>query len=280
MYFEEIDFGKLKRKMFKCADYESDCNTVRIGNRYLYSMADVAGDNALSNLAVMPCGNDYYRLYFKLGVLFYAYCYITKYTDKEIIFDELKKFAEKINIEWHIDGVLTTMERGLHIRKLDLIPLKEFGEIELLEECIAYNEEYKRRKGEEEKERHKAYLEKLAENKRKEEEDIAAAKKETVERMLSLERIDNKEVHYKNIIILLCEDAGIKIPLRTKGYMMDAGKFGAAKFAEDGTVTIWRDKKYKSETIFGILEEMFSYYKNGTTEDGGALDAVNKMGGF
>lgn len=103
--------------------------------------------------------------------------------------------------------------------------------------------------------------EELAERERRAEEqinrEIEEAKMDIIKKIKEGGNIGNVEVHGKNIIQLLCEDAGINVPLRTKGWMMDTYKF----VSFDNSLGVKYRGKKCSQKVFDIIGQLVNIYK-------------------
>lgn len=262
MYIKDINFAEHKTVTVPCLEYKPDGNTPTVKNHRLYMIDELFEDAELKGFALLVPSDihkDFVILYYKAGggKNYLKNSVINNYTEVEKLIYSLKNSTELLTLEGYKKKIVSEIECEIWIRKTELVPLVEFGEKDLLLKCMAVRKHIQKRREEEKRK----LEEELAERERREEEqrnkEIEEAKMNMIKKIKEGGNVVNVEVHGKNIIQLLCEDAGINVPLRTKGWMMDTYKF----VSFDNTLGVKYRGKKCSQKVFDIIGQLVNIYK-------------------
>lgn len=262
MQINEINFKEYKTVTVPCLEYKSDGNTPTINNHRLYICDELFGDAELKGFALripQDTIHGYYTLYINYagGINYIKETMIKPYADIDKLTKGIKTISERTTSEGYKAFLENAIENDYWIRKVLLVPLITLGEEELLRKCMVARKKIQERRENEEKQREAEY----AERERREEEqrnnEIEAAKNEAVRKIKEGGKIYNEELYGKNIIQLLCDDADVKVPLKTKGWMMDLNKF----VSFDNKLSVQYRGKNCSQKVFDIIRKLISYYK-------------------
>lgn len=258
MYVKDINFTKYKTVTVPCLEYKPDGNTPTVKNHRLYMVDELFEDAELKGFALLLV-EDFIILYCKAGggKNYLKNGVINNYTEVEKFICSLKNSTELLTLEGYKKKIESEIECEVWIKKTELVPLVEFGEKDLLLKCMAVRKHIQKRREEEKRK----LEEELAERERREEEqrnkEIEEAKMNIIKKIKEGGNIANVEMYGKNIIQLLCEDAGISVPLRTKGWMMDTYKF----VSFDNSLGVKYRGKKCSQKVFDIIEQLVNIYK-------------------
>ena len=273
MMLRDIKWENFKRVTVNAVGYKSDMNTPEVKGKYVYPMEKIIGDDDGKGFAIhikaptQSYRSSIYTLYFNIGSLWISpKMYIDGYTE----LDDLKNVIKNSTEICTIDGYKKCIENRLKnerawVSKAELLPLVEFGEDELIKRCHEHREAITKRREEERAEnaeRARKYEEEQNEKIRRAWEETKA---DVLANMKAGKRIRNEELYGENVLVKLIEECGIKIPLRTKGWMMDVCRFVGCTFNQDGTVTAYYDKRRGkcSQKVFDILYEFWKYNNEG-----------------
>lgn len=260
MYVKDINFAEHKTVTVPCLEYKPDGNTPTVKNHRLYMVDELFEDAELKGFALLvPTDKDFIILYYKAGggKNYLKNSVVNNYTEVEKFIYSLKNSAELLTLEGYKKKLEFEIEREIWIKKTELVPLVEFGEKDLLRKCMIVRKRVQERREAE----NKRFEEELAERERRAEEqvskEIEKAKMDMIKKIKEGGNIGNVEVYGKNIIQLLCEDAGINVPLRTKGWMMDTYKF----VSFDNSLGVKYRGKKCSQKVFDIIGQLVNIYK-------------------
>ena len=278
MIIKDINFADYKKTLYKgVIGYKSDMNTPEVKGKYMYPMEEIIGEGCEGfALHVKPpkesYGSTIYKLYYRVGTSTELWldtrAYIGEYAElekiKEFIIGEKAKGIGTFEYYKKYIGEGLKQDK-LWIPKAELIPLAAAGERELLRKCAEQRARVIKRREKEEAERKAECARKEEECRRAEKEAIEKKKIDIIDRMKTNKRIDNEYVCGENIIVNMVEAAGINIPLRTKGWMLDTQKFIYFKCEPNGMINVCYNKRICkcSQKVFEILEEMRKYYTEG-----------------
>ena len=263
MRFDEINWENYTTKTVTCSDYESDGNTVRVAGRKLIPLNDIIGEGH-DNLALRVLHGKYnntYRLYKKIGELWIdAEVYIHPSIDTEEFRTAIDNRKELFTVKKFISDIEQRCDEVKHIKNSEIAILSALGEMKLVVKCLEARKAYAEKREEEEErrckeaeERERKYLEEL-------EKQYAEEKEKVINGIKNHEIIYNVDCdNGKNVIVSMCEELGIKIPIRTKGFMLDKTNLYSFRYGNDGTITIWG--RGNSQKVWDILSQLCNYYK-------------------
>ena len=276
MTIKDINFADYKRTLYKgVIGYKSDMNTPEVKGKCMYPMEDILADDIGEGFAlyVKPPKNSYssavYKLYYRVGTIIELWLDTGAYIGEYAELEKIKMFiiAEKEKGTGTFEGYKEYIREKLKqdklwIPKSELIPLAAAGERELLRECAEQRARVIKRREKEEAERKAECARKEEECRREKEKVFGEKKAEIINKIKNNGRIDNEYVCGENIIVNMVEAAGINIPLRTKGWMLDTQKFIYFRCEPNGMNVCYNKQICKkcSQKVFEILEEMRKYY--------------------
>ena len=267
MRFDEINWNDYKTKTYQVSGYESDMNTLRVAGRKLIPMNDIIGEG-YDNLALRVINGRYcnnYLLYKRIGDMWIdAECCIPQSIPLEDFKEAIDKRREMFTAENFVLNIKRKCSEVRHIKLSELYVLSKLnpttvgltnGEMErLIEKCIKTRHSVADKRAMEEAEREKEAREREARYKAELERQYAEEREKVIDGIKNHKIVNNIELENgKNVIISMCEEIGIKIPLRTKGYMLDRNKFGKFMYHKDGQLTCWMRGKSKKDPSFSLI---------------------------
>ncbi len=276
MRFDEINWEKYTRKTYQVSGYESDMNTLRVAGRKLIPMNDIIGEG-YDNLALKVTVGSYcnsYSLYKRVGDLWIdAECCIPQSIPLEDFKAEIDKRKEMFTAENFILNIKRKCSEIRHIKLSELYVLTKLnplavgltdGEMKrLIEKCIKTRHSVADKRAMEEAEREREAAEREARYKAEMEKQYAEEKEKIIDGIKNHRIIYNVDCdNGKNVITSMCEELGIKIPIRTKGFMLDKTKLYSFRYGDTGVITIWG--KGTSKKVWDILGQLCNYYKEET----------------
>lgn len=268
MTIRELLDGASKTKLL-CVGYKSDGNTLEVKNKMLYTAVGLFNTTKYKRLAIVDRGSGC-GICMKVGDVYFNTGHIgTRYYYNDYDVAELVKGLDslvdkRLNTD---DGFIECISAAVgksYITKDVSYAISTIGGTEELvkkiddfrEETLTKNR--KRHEDEESAKRKKAEVEE-----RKIAEEIAAAKQKAVEGFKAKGHINNLvELSFGEypVIPKLCEDYGVKVPLRTLGWMHQ--NLYAAKMDDDGSFCVRYYKKTKnakcSERVFSVLTDLYN----------------------
>lgn len=276
MRFDEIKWEDYKTKTYQVSGYESDGNTLRVAGKRLIPMNDILGEG-YDNLALKVITGKYsyiryvHILYKRIGDLWIdAKVCIPESIPLEDFKEAIDKQREIFTEKAFISDIKRRCSEIKHISLSELYVLTKLdplavgltnGEMErLIERCIKTRHSVADKRAMEEAERKREAAEREARYKAELERQYAEEREKVIDGIRNNRIVNNVELENgKNVIVSMCEEIGIKIPLRTKGYMLDRNKFGKFMYHEDGQLTCWM--RGKSQKVWDILGQLCNYYK-------------------
>ena len=274
MKFYEINWDEYTTKIYKVSGYESDGNTLKVAGRKLIPMNDILGegyDNLALQVIIRKFSYDIYKVYKQIGNLWIeAYGYIPP----SIELEEFKAAIDEQRELFTAESFLTDMEwrcnEGRHIKVTELYVLTQLNPVEmhvsgeyiinLVKRCLETRKANRERLEREDAEREKRAEEERQRRIEEAEKQYAEEKDKVITGIKNHYVIRNVDCdNGKNVITSMCEDAGIKIPIRTKGFMLDKEKMHSFRYGNDGTITIWG--RGNSQKVWNILSQLCNYYK-------------------
>lgn len=276
MRFDEINWENYTRKTYQVSGYESDMNTLRVAGRRLIPMNDILGEG-YDNLALKVINGRYcnnYLLYKRIGELWIdAKCCIPQSIPLEVFKSEIDERREIFTEKTFISDIKRRCSEIKHISLSELYVLSKLNPLavgltdeemkRLIERCIKTRHSVADKRAMEEAEREREVAERKAKYEAEMERQYAEEKEKVINGIKNNKIVQNVELENgKNVIVSMCEEIGIKIPLRTKGYMLDRNKFGKFLYHKDGQLTCWM--RGKSQKVWDILRQLCNYYKEET----------------
>ena len=269
MTINELLSGANKTKLL-CVGYKPDGNTLEVKNKMLYTAVGLFGMLDYKRFAIADVGKYDCGIFMKLGDVYFCTGHIgMRCYDKGLDVAELRKgfdflIGKKLNTD---DGFVEFMSDAVgktYIPKDVLYALSTIsGTEELVKKCNDFREktlaENRQRHEHEEAEKKK----KEEEKERRIAEEIAVAKRKAIEGFKAKRRVENLvELSFGEypVIPKLCKDYGIKVPLRTLGWMMQ--NLCSVKMHDDGSgfnVQYYKTKNTKcSEKVFDVLTDLYN----------------------
>lgn len=264
MRLDEMKWENYATKMYLVSGYESDNNTPKISRKHLIPLNSVFGEG-YDNLALQVRNgayNNIYHLYKLIGNVIWidAEVYIHPYSELDELQTAIDNRKNMFTTESFLRGIRYRCENGGHIKLSEMNVLNLLNEGDLYIDCVEARKVFKEKRQKEEaearareEERKQKYIEKM-------EKQYAEKRKGVIEGIKNHKIVNNVELEdRKNVIVSMCEEIGIKIPIRTKGYMLDRNKFGKFLYHKDGQLTCWM--RGNSQKVWDILRQLCEYYK-------------------
>ena len=264
MRLDEMKWENYATKMYLVSGYESDNNTPKISRKHLIPLNSVFGEG-YDNLALQVRNgayNNIYHLYKLIGNVIWidAEVYIHPYSELDELQTAIDNRKNMFTTESFLRGIRYRCENGGHIKLSEMNVLNWLNEGDLYIDCVEARKvfEEKRQKEEaeareREEERKRKYIEEM-------EKQYAEEKDKVITGIINNCIVKNVECdNGKNVIVSMCEECGIKIPIRTKGFILDKTKFNAFRCESNGSITIWG--KGTSKKVWDILGQLCEYYK-------------------
>ncbi len=224
MEIKDINFDILESVRKKCITFAKDGNTVVKPYKTLYNVEQITHNAEHCNLYFEVVNGkesweqDSYCVWDNLGNFCIKIDWIPRYWT-------LEEFAEKLH-KWKyygIDGFFKCLkvseENGYHISKADIEICAVLGEIELAKHYAEYREERIRRQ---EEKRQAVIAEREAKEREEEEKHNAEVQKtieNAVQKIFHQNELENIKIDGKSIVNYLMKEYGIKVPLRTQGWI-------------------------------------------------------------
>lgn len=276
MRFDEIKWEDYKTKTYQVSGYESDGNTLRVAGKRLIPMNDILGEG-YDNLALKVITGKYsyiryiHILYKRIGDLWIdAKVCIPESIPLEDFKEAIDKRREIFTEKAFISDIKRRCSEIKHISLSELYVLTKLnpttvgltnGEMErLIERCIKTRHSVADKRAMEEAEREREAAEREAKYEAEMEKQYAEERERVVDGIKNHRIIRNVDCdNGKNVITSMCEELGIKIPIRTKGFMLDKTKLYSFRYENNGAITIWG--KGTSKKVWDILGQLCNYYK-------------------
>lgn len=249
----DIHFAEMMQVTKKCITYKADGNTVVQPYKKLYSMEQITGIHSLKNLFLEPVANSWWTEY-SIWEDFGSVCYCIAKSQEEVpIHLVVKRLLEygigKENYKKHLAEAEASES---FIRRIDVVLLTMLGEYELAEHYKEYREVYKERMERKEEEERRNLIEK----ERKEQEEASGREAEILNQAIHDLRekhsVRNVEINGKSLFLLLSKKYGIKIPLRTQGWIKS--KLVMVYFEDEKAG--YRYKESNSKVFMKYLDEL------------------------
>lgn len=264
MRLDEMKWENYATKMYLVSGYESDHNTPKISRKHLIPLNSVFGEG-YDNLALQVRNgayNNIYHLYKLIGNVIWidAEVYIHPYSELDELKTAIDNRRNMFTTESFLRGIRYRCDNGGYIKLSEMNVLNWLNEGDLYIDCVEARKvfEEKRQKEEaearaREEERKRKYIEEM-------EKQYAEEKDKVITGIINNCIVKNVECdNGKNVIVSMCEECGIKIPIRTKGFILDKTKFNAFRCESNGSITIWG--KGTSKKVWDILGQLCNYYK-------------------
>ena len=263
MRLDEMKWENYATKMYLVSGYESDNNTPKISRKHLIPLNSVFGEG-YDNLALQVrkgAYNNIYHLYKLIGNVIWidAEVYIHPYSELDELQTAIDNRRNMFTTESFLRGIRYRCDNGGYIKLSEMNVLNWLNEGDLYIDCVEARKvfEEKRQKEEaearaREEERKRKYIEEM-------EKQYAEEKDKVITGIINNCIVKNVECdNGKNVIVSMCEECGIKIPIRTKGFILDKTKFNAFRCESNGSITIWG--KGTSKKVWDILGQLCEYY--------------------
>lgn len=261
MTLSEFNFDDMETVRKRCIMYANDGNTVVKHWRDLYPLEIITFHSEFKGFYLDVVNGDYktdYRLYNDLGNDLILYDWISgwKNIEKEVI-DQLVIYLPYIGLEGYKKYLAHRESKNAWINNSHIKALIDCGEIELARYYTEYHEDQLKAKEERERKRHEEYINRQAELEKQRQNEIA-------EKVFNAERNFREKVDVQNIdcngisiILYLMRKYGIKVPLRTQGWLNNTLAF--VKWYENGKLyySYFKKKGCKgSQSAFKYLKEL------------------------
>lgn len=223
MKIKEINFDSLESVRKKCIKFAKDGNTVVKPYKTLYNLKKITHDEKHKNLYLeVVRGKEWQETHYQLWEDFQVICINQGWTQG---FLDIEKFTEKmfeysyLGIDGFYKRLKESEEHGYYINKVDIEVCVLLGNIELAKRYSEYREkqiaenEIKRQVEKAERERRESEEKK---NKLKEIEKFIA---DAENKIFHQKDLKNIELDRKSVVNKLMEKYGIKVPLRTQGWI-------------------------------------------------------------
>lgn len=287
LLLKDLNWNDCKRRTIRAACYKSDHNTPQVVRKTVYTVADILDNDLYSQIAIeVRRSNDdwVFNLYFEIGEIWmHSRIFVDeRYADLKFLERAADYLLSCTDYKGYVEFVINPiLESNSCVRKIELLPLVAVKDTALIKKC----ENHKRRLQIKRAERERLEEEERAERERQEKEmqlaDFEAKKEKVIANMKSKNYVGNIDSYGENVIVKMCEDAGINIPLKTKGWMLDRDKFGGFYINKDNNIIVYYDKKNCrcSQTVFRVLEELKMYYSEETEDDKEVMELFGFGGG-
>ena len=223
MIIREINFDTMESVRKKCITFAKDGNTVVKPYRTLYSLENITHNSTHKNLYLeVVKGREWEETHYQLWEDFQVICISQGWAQG---FLDIKEFAEKISEYPYlgIDGFYKKLEEieqnSWYINKVEIEVCALLGNIELAKHYAEYRE---KRIAEKEAKRQAEATERERKEREEEEKRLAEIEKiisETENNIFHQKEFKNTKVDGKSVINKLMEKYGIKVPLRTQGWI-------------------------------------------------------------
>lgn len=263
MRLDEMKWENYATKMYLVSGYESDNNTPKISRKHLIPLNSVFGEG-YDNLALQVRNgayNNIYHLYKLIGNIWIdAEVYIHPYSELDELKTAIDNRRNMFTTESFLRGIRYRCDNGGYIKLSEMNVLNWLNEGDLYIDCVEARKAFKEKRQKEEaearareEERKRKYIEEM-------EKQYAEEKDKVITGIINNCIVKNVECdNGKNVIVSMCEECGIKIPIRTKGFILDKTKFNAFRCESNGSITIWG--KGTSKKVWDILGQLCEYYK-------------------
>lgn len=269
MTIRELLDGANKTKL-PFVGYKADGNTLEIKNKMMYAAVGLFNTTKYKRLAIVDCGNGC-GICMKVGDVYFNTGHIgTRYYYDDYDVAELIKVLDSLvekrlnTDEGFIEYISAAVGKSYITKDVShaISTIGGTGELvkridDFREETLAKNrkrhekEEAERRRKEEEKEQ------KIA-------DEIAAAKQKAVEDFKAKRRVENLvELSFGEypVIPKLCGDYGIKVPLKTLGWMHQ-NLYSVKIYDDNSGFNVQYYKRTKntkcSEKVFDVLMDLYN----------------------
>lgn len=222
MKINEINFDTLESVRKKCITFAKDGNTVVKPYKTLYRLESITHDKTHKNLYIELVKREYgdpvHQLWEDLGVICISQGWIQGYWNIEETSGKLSEYSY-----FEVDGFYKRLEEaeqnGYYINKVDIEVCALLGNIDLSKHYTEYREKQIAKR---EAKRQAEIAEHEQKEKEKEEKRIAEIEQATSDaeyKIFHQEELKNEEIDGKSVINKLMEKYGIKVPLRTQGWI-------------------------------------------------------------
>lgn len=223
MKIKEINFDIMESVRKKCITFAKDGNTVVKPYRTLYSLENIMHNTTYKNLYLeVVKGKEWQETHYQIWDDLQVICISQGWVQG---FFDISEFSEKI-LEYPYLGIngfykkLEEAERnGYYINKVEIEVCTLLGNIDLVKHYLEYRE---RQIAEKEAKRQAEAAERERKGKEEEEKRLAEIEKtisDTEYKIFHQEDFNNLEVDGKSVINKLMGKYGIKVPLRTQGWI-------------------------------------------------------------
>lgn len=219
MEFKDINFDSLESTRKRCITFAKDGNTVVKPYKALYCVEQITHNPEHKTLyvEVLPDNDSDVRLWNDYGKIAYSIGRIQKECTLEKFTEQIKSYG--IGVDGFLKRLEYAKEAGHYINLVDIETVFLIGKIELARRYAEYRElkvkENEEKYLKEQKERE--VKDKAEEEKRLEE--INKQIEDTEYKIFHQEKVKNTDIDGKSVINLLMQKHGIKVPLRTQGWI-------------------------------------------------------------
>lgn len=219
MEFKDINFNSLESTRKRCITFAKDGNTVIKPYKTFYCMEQITNNPEHKTLyvEVLPDNDFDVRLWDDYGKIVYEIGRIQKECTLEKFTEQVKSYG--IGVESFLKRLAYAKEAGNYINLVNIETVLLVGETELARQYL----EYRELKVKEHEEKDLKEQKKREVSEREEEEQRQAELKKQIAdaeyKIFHQEEIKNFEADGKSVINILMQKHGIKVPLRTQGWI-------------------------------------------------------------
>ena len=254
MKIKEIDFDTMESVRKKCITFAKDGNTVVKPYRTLYSLENIMHNTTYKNLYLeVVKGKEWQETHYQIWEDLQVICISQGWAQG---FLDISEFSEKMLVYPYlgIDGFYKKLEEaernGWYINKVDIEVCVLLGNIELAKHYAEYRE---KRIAEKEAKRQAEAAERERKEREEEEKRLAEIEKTIIEvenKIFHQKEFKNIKVDGKSVINMLMEKYGIKVPLRTQGWINS--KLAMIIFDDNGEISyrFYGKSQRENSTVF------------------------------
>ena len=223
MKIREINFETMESVRKKCITFAKDGNAVIKRYKMLYSLENITHNTLHQNLYLEVIkGKEWEETHYQIWEDFQVICISQGWAQG---FYDIKEFSEKIADYPYlsIDGFYKKLEEAernsWYINKIDIEVCALLGNIDLAKHYSEYRE---RQIAEKEAKLQAEAAERERRKREEEEKRLSEIEKNIIDaenKIFHQEELKNTEVDGKSVINKLMEKYGIKVPLRTQGWI-------------------------------------------------------------
>lgn len=261
---KSIDLSGIETKRIRATGYKSDGNTPYKHFYNAMPLDVVLSDEAYKGLyialirkAYQDGGDDYnggyYMTFNDIGDNVYIeFLGFMGNEDIERMIEKINSMQAYIGRSGFLSYCATLSARGWFIKNPELMALDMIGEVELVKKYRIEKAAIIEKKEQEDRERREQYRKEQEEKQRRIEEEKRIELKAAAEKIRNRQTTDNDN----GIILELMRQYGVKIPLRTQGWILDS--LASVKFDGDKiSYSYYRKRNGKgSQKVFDCIRDL------------------------